>query len=264
MVLYLGCLLTAGRVGRAQVVTADMVGTVTDAVGAVVTNARITVTNLGTNDVHTAKSSDSGEFTITLLPPGNYSVKVEASGFKTYTVPSLSLSGGDRARITAQLEVGQATETVQVTSQAPALQTDNSTIAETVTQTAVQDLPLNGRNFVSLATLAPGATQGGPNAMSGGTRPDDRRQSSAISVNGQNETLNNYMIDGMDNNDRYIGAIAVRPSVDAMQEFRVETNLYTADVTKTSGGAIPLIRRLGARWAKSLDLPAPRGNSSSL
>jgi hypothetical protein len=81
--------------------------------------------------------------------------------------------------------------------------------------------------------------------MSGGTRPDGRRQSSSISVNAQNETLNNYLIDGMDNNGRYIGSIALRPSVDAMQEFRVETSLYTADVTKTAGGVINIITKAG-------------------
>ncbi|MEO6802761.1 MAG: TonB-dependent receptor [Granulicella sp.] len=141
--------------------------------------------------------------------------------------------------------MGQVSETVEVTTQTPSLQTDNSTIGQTVTANAIQDLPLNGRNFVSLATLAPGATSGGPNSMSGGTRPDDRRQSSSISVNGQNETLNNYLIDGMDNNGRYIGSIALRPSVDAMQEFRVETSLYTANVTKTAGGVINIITKAG-------------------
>ena len=230
---------------RAQVLTADILGTVTDTNGAVLPNAAITITNLGTNDVHLARSSDNGDFTVTLLPVGNYSIKVEVAGFKTYTVSSLALSGGDRARITAALQVGQTTETVQVTTQAPALQTDTSTVSQTVTQASLENLPLNGRNFISLAVLAPGATSGGPNPMSGGNRPDDRRQSSAISVNGEYETMNNYMIDGMDNNERYIGTIGVRPSVDAMQEYSVQTNLYTADVTKTAGGVINIITKSG-------------------
>lgn len=240
------CGLLGAQAARAQVVTADIVGTVTDSGGALLPNTAITVTNLGTNEVRTTKTSDSGEFTVTLLPVGNYSVKMEAPGFKIFQIASIALSGGDRARVDGKMEIGRVTETVEVTGLAPTLQTDNSTLAQTVTETAVQDLPLNGRNFVNLAQLAPGATQGGPNAMSGGTRPDDRRQSSAISVNGQPETLNNYMIDGMDNNDRYIGAIAVRPSVDAMQEFSVQTNLYTADVTKTSGGVINIITKAGS------------------
>lgn len=246
LTVWLCCMVLGLASAHAQVVTADMVGSVTDATGAVVPNASVTVRNTGTNEVHTVKSSDSGEWTITLLPVGNYSVAIEASGFKKYSVVSMALSGGDRARVTAKMEVGQVSETVEVTTQAAALQSDNSTLGTTVTGAAIQDLPLNGRNFVSLATLAPGATQGGPNAMSGGSRPDDRRQSSAISVNGQNETLNSYLIDGMDNNGRYIGSIAVRPSVDAMQEFRIETSLYTADVTKTAGGVINIITKSGS------------------
>lgn len=245
MTVWLYYTLLAFGVAQAQVVTADIVGSVTDSTGAVVPNAVVTVTNLGTNEVHTAKSSDAGEWIITLLPVGNYSVLIESTGFKKYAVASMALSGGDRARVTAKMEVGQITESVEVSTQPAALQTDSSTVGSTVTGSAIQDLPLNGRNFVSLATLAPGATAGGPNSMSGGTRPDDRRQSSSISVNGQNETLNNYLIDGMDNNERYIGTIGVRPSVDAMQEFRVETSLYTADVTRTAGGVINVITKAG-------------------
>jgi len=235
----------AGKAAFAQVLTADIVGTVTDNANAVLPNATVTITNKGTNDVRVLKTSDAGEFAATLLPVGNYSIKIEVPGFKTFTVPEIALSGGDRPRIAAQLQIGQASETVEVTSVAPALQTDSSAIATTVAGAAVQDLPLNGRNFISLATLAPGATAGGPNAMSGGSRPDDRRQSSAISVNGQFETMNNYMVDGMDNNDRYIGTIGVRPSVDAMQEFSVKTNLYSADITRTAGGVINIITKSG-------------------
>jgi hypothetical protein len=243
-ILLCGILLMTSAV-KAQVLTGDILGTVTDKAGAVLPNATVTVTNKGTNEVHVVRTTDAGEFTVTLLPVGDYSVKVEAAGFKVYTVASIPLSGGDRARVSARLEVGQATETIEVTSVAPALQTDTSSIQQTVAGAAVQDLPLNGRNFISLATLAPGATQGGPNAMSGGTRPDDRRQSSAISVNGQFETMNNYLIDGMDNNDRYIATIGVRPSVDAMQEFSVKTNLYSAEITRTAGGVINIITKSG-------------------
>ena len=244
-VLSVFCLFALSIAADAQVVTADLLGTTTDSAGAVVPNATVTITNLGTNEIRTVKSSGNGEFGVTLLPVGNYSVRVESTGFKAFTISPIALSGGDRTRLHAKLEIGEVTETVEVSSQTAALQTDNSTIGQTVTATAVQDLPLNGRNFVSLATLAPGATSGGPNSMSGGTRPDDRRQSSSISVNGQPETQNNYLIDGMDNNGRYIGSIALRPSVDAMQEFRVETSLYAANVTKTSGGVINIITKAG-------------------
>lgn len=109
------------------------------------------------------------------------------------------------------MEIGEQTQTVEVTGTAPALQTDTSTLAGSVSEQAVQDLPLNGRNFMSLAQTAPGASEGNPQGFSTGTRPDDRRQSSAITVNAQNDSVNNKTIDGMGNNEAVIGTIGVNP-----------------------------------------------------
>jgi len=143
------------------------------------------------------------------------------------------------------MQAGQTSEIVEVTASTPLLQTDSSTLSSTVTSQAVQDLPLNGRNFVQLAQAVPGANEGPPAGLTSGTRPDDRRQTSAISVNGQSDVINNEMIDGMDNNERIIGGIGVRPSVDAIAEFRVQTNDYTAEVGRTAGGVINVITKAG-------------------
>ena len=128
---------------------------------------------------------------------------------------------------------------------APALQTDSSTIGSLVTSQAVQDIPLNGRNFIKLVQLQPGVTEGSPTSIQAGGRPDDRRQTAAFSVNGQSETYNNQMIDGVDNNERIIGTIGVRPSVDAIQEVNVSTNLYDASVSRTAGGVVDVITKSG-------------------
>jgi hypothetical protein len=241
----LGVLLLWGFSANAQVTTADVVGTVHDPTRAVIANAKIAITNTATGVTRTAQTGASGDFVINLLPPGTYSVKVEAPSFKTYTVPGLTLASGDRTRVDATMQPGQASDTVEVTAATPLLQTDTATISSTVTSQAVQDLPLNGRNFIQLAQQVPGANQGPGNGLTSGNRPDDRRQTSAISVNGQSEVINNEMIDGMDNNERIIGGLGVRPSVDAISEFRVETNDYTAEVGRTAGGVINVITKSG-------------------
>lgn len=121
---------------------------------------------------------------------------------------------------------------------APALQADSSSIGALVTSNAIQNLPLNGRNFIRLAQLVPGANESVQNAMSSGNRPDDRRRTSSLSVNGMHDYANNFMIDGMDNNERAIATMVLRPSMDALAEFRVQTNLCSAELGRTARGVV--------------------------
>jgi hypothetical protein len=170
---------------------------------------------------------------------------VEATGFKTFVVPDLALAAGDRARVDASLAVGQATEQVQVTDLAPGRSTDTSSIGQAVTGRTVQDLPFNGRNFVQLAQPTPGITEGQSSALSGGSRPDYCRPTAALSANGQSDSLNNQTIDGTDNNERVIATIGVRPSIDAIAEFRIETNLYSAEIGRTAGAVVNIVTKSG-------------------
>jgi len=230
----------------AQQNTADVVGTVTDATGAILPGAAVTITNIGTNVSQTVQTGPTGDYTFTLLQVGTYTVKVEAKGFKIFTAPNLTLSSGDRARVDAKMEVGDVTQTVEVSAAvAPALQTDSSNVGSLVNSTAVEDVPLNGRNVVRLVQLAPGVTEGSTGSIANGTHPDDRRQTAAFSVNGQVDSQNNNLIDGMDNNERIIGTIGVRPSIDAIQEVNISTNLYTAEVGRTSGGVVDIVTKSG-------------------
>ena len=128
---------------------------------------------------------------------------------------------------------------------APALQTDTSNVGQLTSSQAVEDLPLNGRNLIQLVYLAPGVTGGSPGSIVQGNRPDDRRLVSSFSVNGQTDTMNNNLIDGMDNNERIIGTIGVRPSIDAVQELNVQTNKYDASVGRTGGGVVDVITKAG-------------------
>jgi len=229
----------------AQVTTADIVGRVTDASGAVLPGVTVTVENTGTHDTRVAPTNASGDYTFTLLPIGRYSVKIELQGFTTQTA-SLALSAGDRSRLDVRLQVGAVAENVTVVAESPLVQTDSATLSSLVTEKAVQDLPVNGRNFVRLVQLVPGATEGIPNSLASGTRPDDRRQTSAISINGALDNQNNQLLDGIDNNERFIGTMVVKPSIDAIAEVKVQTNMYTAEVGRTAGGVVNIITKSGS------------------
>ncbi len=244
--LVTGCLLLpAAPYAMAQNTTGDITGTVTDNGGATVANATVTLTNTGTNEKHTVQTGPSGDYTFSELGPGTYSIQVTEPGFKSTVIPDINVSAGDRAREDAKLEVGSEATTVQVTAQTPALQTDNSVVSTLVTQQQVQDLPLDGRNFINLAQIVPGANQGPGNGLTSGARPDDRRQTSAVSANGQSEILNDELVDGLDNNDRIIGTIGVRPSIEAIREINIQTNTYTAEAGRTAGAVINVITKSG-------------------
>jgi len=236
-------LLAAGQCA-AQLITADILGTVTDAAGAVVPNAKVTVVNTATSATRTLQTNASGDYVFNLLPPGAYTVTVESPSFKK-SVSNVTLVAGDRARVDALLQVGETNQVVEVTATTPALQTDSSTVRDTVSAQSVQDLPLNGRNYITLVETAPGAAAGPSNSIISGTRPDDRRQTSAVVANGQNETFNNHLVDGMDNNEREQFSILFRPSIDSLEEVKIDTNAYPAEEGRAGGAVINLITKSG-------------------
>ncbi|MGA8029989.1 MAG: carboxypeptidase-like regulatory domain-containing protein, partial [Bryobacteraceae bacterium] len=206
---------------EAQVTTGTIVGTVTDASGGVVSHAKVTVTNIGTDASRSMDSDEAGNYAFNLLRAGQYRVHIEAPGFQSFEVDQATVGVGDTLRIDAHIQVGESSETVEVTSEAPLLQTDSSAVQSTVTERAVQDLPLNGRNLTGLVQVQPGVNAGPPNAISSGNRPDDRRPTSAYSANGQSDLFNNNQVDGLDNNEREQGFTGIRPSIDGVSEVRV-------------------------------------------
>jgi hypothetical protein len=246
LTILVGGSFFGSRAAHAQLTTADILGTVTDSTGAVIPNANVTLLNLDTNSQRTDVTNTSGDFQFTLLPVGRYSVTVKISGFKTSTTSNLAVEAGDRARADVRLLTGGTTETVTVEAQTPLLQADSATVSSTVTAKAVQDLPLNGRNFVQLVDLVPGANEGAGNGLGSGGRPDDRRSNAdGLSVNGQDEALNNWVVDGVDDNERVIGTIGVKPNVEGIQEITIQTNSYAAEVGRTAGGVINIVTRSG-------------------
>lgn len=231
--------------GSAQEITGDLAGTVTHSTGAVIPGANVTATNLGTGAVRTVTSGAAGEFVFSHLALGACKVTGGSTGFKTFDLPSVNISAGDRLRIEMVLQLGSRGETVEVTAEEAALQTDSGSVASTISEKAVQDLPLNGRNFISLVQVQPGVNAGVPNSVSSGSRPDDRRATSTVSANGQQDVYNNNMIDGLDNNDRFQGLTGIRPSLEALREINVVTNTYDPELGRTSGAVISMLTKSG-------------------
>ena len=230
----------------AQNTTGDIVGTVTDATGSVVPNARVTVINTGTQEKRQVLSSGDGNYAFTLLQPGLYTLQVEASSFEGYTLSGVNLGAGDRARFDVQLQTGTATQTVEVHGETiPALQTDSGTVQSTISEHQVQDLPLNGRNFIGLIQTSAGINQGLSSSIASGTRPDDERPTSAYSANGQPDTENNNMLDGLDNNEKEQGFLGIRPGIDSISEVLVMTGNYSAEIGRSTGAVVNVITKSG-------------------
>jgi hypothetical protein len=231
-----------------QATTAELVGSIQDPSGASIADATVVAKNIATNVERRSSSEKNGEYRLALLPPGDYIVTVDALGFSKLVQTGVSLQVNQQGRLNLTLKVGQQSETVEVSGHPPLLDTESSAVGNVVGQRLVNQLPLNGRNFVQLATLSPGVTGVGSSAtgtIQGGARPDDKRAGSEIFANGNREGDNNYLIDGTDDNERLTLSLTLRPSVEAVREFRIQTSNYSADVGRNSGAIINVITKSG-------------------
>src|SRR3954471_15738107 len=232
-----------------QVATAELSGTVTDSTGAAVPNAKVIATNVATNIERSTVTGSTGNYIVPLLQPGEYVLSVEASGFRKLVQRGISLQINQQAQIDVTLQLGQVTEEISVTAQAPLLQSEASNLGTVVSEKLVGELPLNGRNFIQLAVLSPGVNGVGfaaTGTIMSGTRPDDRRPGTEIFSNGNREGSNNFLYDGIDNNERLTLSIVLRPAVEAVREFKIQTNLYSADVGRHSGAVVDVISKSGS------------------
>ena len=238
----------SAAVAHAQVTTADLVGTARDSSRAIVQGAVVTLTNEATGVARNATTNADGNYIFTSLPPGTYTLTVEATGFNKIERRGVTLQVNQRAQVDLDLVVGGMGETVVIEGSAPLLESQSSVLGSVIEEQQVQDLPLNGRNFVQLATLSAGVSGAGTGmrgTIMSGTRPDDLRPGTELFVNGNRESSNNYLYDGIDNNTRLTLVIVMRPNVEAIQEFKVQTNLFSAEQGRNPGGQVNVVTRSG-------------------
>jgi hypothetical protein len=223
-----------------QAVSGTILGTVTDSSGAVMARAKVTVVNEGTGLTRTLTADTNGEFTAPSLPTGRYTLIAEATGFKTLTLSNIELGVDQRARIDLKLEVGSVSESVTIQAESPLLQTSSSELGTTVSNEQIEKLPLNGRNFVNLTRTVPGVVRGIPGANIDGAGSLAWRASASFSANGQRPRDNNFMLDGVDNNETWLQTVVIFPSVDALDEFKLQTSTYSAEFGRSLGGVVNL------------------------
>ncbi len=230
----LAAVLILSGVGVASAQTAQVAGTITDASGGAVPGASVTVTNVATNDARLTTSNEQGRYSVPFLPSGGYTIKCELQGFQTTLREGIVLETDQEVRVDFALQTGAFTEQVLIVG-TPVLASDTSSIGQVVTGKTISDLPLNGRNFLQLARLASGVLEsaGGDRAAEGG----------AFVANGARSVLNSFMLDGVDNNARIVDQqnssnVVSQPSVDALAEFSIQTNNFSAEYGQAAGAVV--------------------------
>lgn len=227
-----------GQLGRGTIQ-----GTVTDSTGAVVPDAKVTVTNTATNAAMNVMTNSDGNYTVPNLLVGSYSVSVTKEGFKKFVRSGITLEVDQRAEINISLETGAVSEQVEVTGQGALVDTATATFGKVIESRRVSDLPVNGRNALSLVLLVPAVQSGvGPTASGFGDRGT---QVSLIRINGGPLATNNFLVDGLSSTNVYVPDVNINPNVDAVQEFKVQTNTMSAEYGYTLGGVVNLVTKAG-------------------
>jgi hypothetical protein len=232
------CVLTLGmlQTGWAQEVTASITGTVTDPSGAAVPGATVTATSQERGIAYTAQTNDSGLYRISQLPAGSYDLKIEKTGFAVATHPAFILTVNQVARIDVAMKVGQTTETVEVTGAAPALETQSTQVSTIINAATNDELPLASRNYAQLTLLAPGSVSTDPSSFNNGN--NTQGYGGRPLINGNREQANNFLLDGMDNNQVSDNLLGYTPAPDAIEEFNLITNNAPAEFGNFEGGIV--------------------------
>jgi hypothetical protein len=228
-----------------QVDTGVITGTVNDQAGAVILSAKVTITSQ-TTGVSTVMTADSrGSFTSAPIKADVYSVAVTAPGFESETQVGVRLQVQDRLNLEFKMVVGQVSQSVTVTDQSPALQTQTSSLGQVISSETMTDIPLNGRSYLQLASLSTGVigTTTGTNGNTGGSSGQFGQVTFA--TNGARGTLNNFLLDGIDNNSNDNGGNILHTSVDAIQEFKIQTSSYSAEFGRSGGAVINAVIKSG-------------------
>ena len=238
LALLVGVLLPAAATAQARLTGADVQGTVKDESGAVLPGVTVTATNLETGLVRTSVTAGGGGYVIPALPPGPYKISAELQGFATATRQGVVLVLGQLATADFGLKVAGGHEEITITAEGAVVDPSHTSVSTVVGQQQIESLPINGRNFISFSVITPGVTtdrtpQQGASATSG------------LSFAGQRARSNNIMVDGLDNNDLVVGSVRATFSQEAVREFQVLTNSYSAEFGKASGGIVNIVTKSG-------------------
>jgi hypothetical protein len=225
---------------HAQAVSGTILGNVRDSSGGIVPGATVTLVNTGTGLTRAVTTDASGEYTAPMIPTGTYSVSAEMTGFKKQTLANVHVGVDQKMRIDLRLDVGEMTEVVEIQAETPLVQTSSSDLSATIEGKQIETLPLNGRNFVALTRTIPGVVRGNPGSNIDGAGSLAWRASASFSANGQRPRDNNYLLDGVDNNETWLQTVVIFPSVDALDEFKLQTSTYSAEFGKSMGGVVNL------------------------
>ena len=227
----------------AQLSSSNIKGTVTDTTGAIVPSVAVNATSKATGFSRSSIANDSGQYTISDIPPGLYDVSIEVPGFKRFVLTDVRLFVGQTATVDARLEIGQITESISVTAETPLVQEASSEVGTVVEGKMLTDIPLNGRNFLQLNLLAPGAIRSKNSNTFDAVQIDPTAQS--FSVNGQKGDYNVYLLDGASIKEYQHGSNSFSPNVDAVQEFQVTTSNYSAAFGAEAGAQVNLVTKSG-------------------
>ena len=229
--------------------TGSFSGTVSDRTGSVVSGATVTATTQGTAVSRVAKTDESGHYLIPLLPVADFTIRVESAGFGTVEQKDLRLQVDEHREVNFTLAPAAVAATVEVNATQVAVESTNATLGQVITSQEVAQLPLNGRNFVQLATLTPGTTaETNPNSFFNGAASSEAstRGSFSLSVGGSRAQSTDWMLDGNDNNQLDEGGIAIFPNLDAVQEFKVLTYNYSAEWGERAGPTVLVTTKSGS------------------
>lgn len=234
ILLAFGLLVTSLGVGAAQT-SGEITGEVRDPSGAITPNATIVATNSETNVSRTTETNSSGVYNFPGLNPGIYQVKASAPGFQTSVRSNVELQVQQNARIDFTLAVGQSTETVEVKGSNVVLSTEDATVGTVIEGKPIVELPLNGRSFFSLVALSPNVNFGFTPAQQASGRLGGSRSTLTVSLSGARATWANYTLDGITNTDVDFNTYILQPSVEALQEFKVQSGIYPAEFGREAG-----------------------------
>ncbi|MBM3759678.1 MAG: hypothetical protein FJW36_05470 [Acidobacteria bacterium] len=220
--------------------TATIYGTITDSSGSAVPATSVSITQVSTRQSRTTLANERGDYIVTQLPIGTYTVTAERQGFKKFLQQGIRLQVDENRQVAITLQLGDVAESVTIEANAAQVETRSGTLKEVIDSKRIVELPLNGRNALDLQRLVPGA---------GAVAGRGQGQNDTISINGSRQNGNNYVLDGGDNHDPYFNSPSVFPPPDALEEFSINTNAYSAEYGRNAGALMNAVTRSGTnQW----------------